>query len=289
MSPETYPAGPRPAELAAADDARVLEFRRLLGVVDRLRAPDGCPWDLAQTEASLAPCVIEEAHELAEAIEGGSIEDAVEEVGDVLLTVLLVCKVAEQAGRYDLARAARGTAEKLVRRHPHVFGDTVVDGARQVVANWEAIKQTERAARAADASALAGVPRAMPALLRAMRISAKAVRAGFRWRDVGGALDKVREELAELVESLPARALAAQGEPELEEGEWRAVDHELGDLLMAGAFLASYLGRDPEALCRRATARFEQRFRRMESDLGGNVKRDLDELVQAWMHVKEQE
>ena len=129
--------------------------------------------------------------------------------------------------------------------------------------------------------------RAMPALLRAMRVSAKAVAAGFRWENVGGALGKVREEADELVESLPESALASVGVPDLPDETWEAVDHELGDLLMAGAFLASYLGRDPEALCRRAVRRFEERFRAMEDELGGDLRRDLGELEAVWSRVKE--
>lgn len=278
----------RPAEPAAADDPRVLAFRRLLGIIDRLRDPDGCPWDLEQTEATMAPCVVEEAHELAEAIEDGDPHEEAAEAGDVLLTVLLTCRIAEQGGRYDLGRAAELCADKLIRRHPHVFGEVQVDGARQVLNNWEEIKKAERAERDQDTSALAGVPRAMPALLRAMRISAKAVTAGFRWRDVEGALSKVREEARELDEVLPEEALRSVGVPELPDGDWSRIDHELGDLLMSGAFLASYLGRDPEALCRRATLRFEERFRSMETSLEGDLQRDLDELEAAWSKVKEQ-
>ncbi|MEE8467737.1 MAG: nucleoside triphosphate pyrophosphohydrolase [Planctomycetota bacterium] len=277
----------RPAELAAPDDPRILALRRLIGIVDRLRAPDGCPWDLEQTEASMAPCVIEEAHELAEAIGDGDAAEEAAEAGDVLLTVLLVCRIAEQGGRYDLARSANLTCEKLVRRHPHVFGDVEVDGADAVLGNWEAIKKAERAAQQKDTSALAGVPRGMPALLRAMRVSAKAVTAGFRWRNVDGALDKLREEVQELVEALPQEALQSQGRPTLDEDHWTKIDHELGDVLMAGAFLCSYLGRDPEAVCRAAVQRFEGRFRHMEQELKGDLQRDLDELVSAWVRAKE--
>lgn len=278
----------RPAEPAAADDPRVRAFRRLLGIVDRLRDPDGCPWDLEQTEATMAPCAVEEAHELAEAIEDGDPHEEAAEAGDVLLTVLLICRIAEQGGRYDLAQAAELCADKLIRRHPHVFGDVQVDDAGQVLAGWEAIKKAERAERNQDTSALAGVPRGMPALLRAMRVSAKAVTAGFRWRDVEGALSKVREEARELDDVLPEEALRSVGVPELSDEAWACIDHELGDLLMSGAFLASYLGRDPEALCRRATHRFEQRFRSMETSLHGDLQRDLDELEEAWAKVKEE-
>lgn len=288
MSEELSRPSLRPPESAPADDPRVEAFRRLLGIVDRLREPDGCPWDLEQTEATMSPCVIEEAHELAEAIDGGDPEEEASEAGDVLLNILLICRIAEQGGRYDLARTASLTADKLIRRHPHVFGEGVVDGSREVLRNWEAIKREERAERDADTSALAGVPGTLPALLRATRISAKAVRAGFRWHDVAGALDKVREELGELVESLPDDALKSLGDPQLDEKAWSSIDHELGDLLMATAFLGSYLGRDPESLCRQAVQRFEGRFRTMETQLDGDLHRDLDELVEVWKRVKEE-
>ena len=294
----------QPAELpepAAADDPRVLALRRLVGVVDRLRAPDGCPWDLEQTLRSMAPHALEEAHELAEAIDAHDPDDQDDpndpddyaeqvagEAGDLLLTVLLVCKIAEQEGRFDLGRAAQATADKLIRRHPHVFGDVHAADSRAVLDNWEAIKKAERAEQDQDTSALAGVPRAMPALLRAMRVSAKAVTAGFRWHDVQGALGKLREEVDELVQDLPPAALESLGRPTLDGETWARIDHELGDVLMAGAFLASYLGRDPEALCRRAVARFERRFRSMESALDGDLQRDLEELLEAWRVAKEQ-
>jgi nucleoside triphosphate diphosphatase len=279
----------RHPEPAAIDDPRVTAFRALLGIVDRLREPDGCPWDLEQTEASMAPCVIEEAHELAEAIEVGDPHEEPAEAGDVLLTVLLICRIAEQGGRYDLGTAARLCAAKLIRRHPHVFGDVSAETSSQVLDNWATIKKAERVAASQDTSALAGVPKATPALLRAKRISAKAVSAGFRWRDVDGALGKVREEIDELIEALPPEALGSVGPPQLGDQAWARIDHELGDVLMSGAFLASYLGRDPEALCRRATGRFEARFRTMEASLGGDLQRDLDELEAAWCRVKETE
>lgn len=277
----------RPAELAAPDDPRILALRRLVGIVDRLRAPDGCPWDLEQTEKSMAPCVIEEAHELAEAIGDGDAAEEAAEAGDLMLTVLLVCRIAEQGGRYDLAETANRACEKLVRRHPHVFGDVDVEDADAVLGNWEAIKKAERAAEHKDTSAMAGVPRGMPALVRSMRVSAKAVTAGFRWRNVDGALDKLREEVGELVEALPSEALASKGRPNLEADQWVKIDHELGDVLMAGAFLSSYLGRDPEALCREAVQRFEGRFRHMEEELDGDLQRDLDELLLAWGRAKQ--
>lgn len=236
----------------------------------------------------MAPCAVEEAHELAEAIEEGDPIEEATEAGDVLLTVLLICRIAEQGGRYDLAQAAELCSEKLIRRHPHVFGEGNASSPGEVLETWEAIKKAERAAKDQDTSALAGIPRGMPALLRAMRVSAKAVTAGFRWRDVEGALSKVHEEVRELVEVLPDQALQSVGSPDLSPEAWSRIDHELGDLLMSAAFLASYLGRDPESLCRQATRRFEARFRRLEDSLSGDLQRDLGELEAAWVKVKKE-
>ena len=175
-------------------------LRRLIAVVDRLRAPDGCPWDLEQTVASMAPSLVEEAFEALEAIEDGDDAAAVEELGDVLLVVTLVARIAEQDGRFDLGDAARAVSDKLVRRHPHVFGDARADDAAHVLENWEKIKERERKEKRADASALAGVPKTLPALQRANRIGSKAIGAGFRWADADGALAKLEEEVRELRE-----------------------------------------------------------------------------------------
>lgn len=277
----------RPAEPIAADDPRTLALRRLVGVVDRLREPDGCPWDREQTEESMAPSLIEEAHELVEAIEQGSAEECAEEAGDVLMNVLLISRIAMEAGRYDLARAADLCSEKLVRRHPHVFGEVEVEDSEGVLVSWEAIKKAERAEKEADTSALAGLPVALPALQRAARACGKAVSAGFHWQDVGGALAKVREELAELEAELPAEALAAERKPELAPEVRERVEAELGDLLLAGAFLGKYLGIDPERATRESLRRFEARFRSMEEELGGDLSGlGLSELMQAWGAAK---
>lgn len=278
----------RPPRPVPADDPRIEALRHLVGVVDRLREPDGCPWDREQTEASMAPALIEEAHELQEAIETGSAADSSEEAGDVLMNVVLIARIAMEAGRYDLGDVARGISEKLVRRHPHVFGEVQVEDSAGVLRNWEEIKRAERAEKDADTSALAGVPAALPALQRAARTCGKAVSAGFRWQDVGGALAKVREELGELEHELPAEALAAEGEPVLEDRVRERVEQELGDLLLAGAFLGRYLGIDPERATREAVRRFDGRFRSMEQALGGTLEgRGLPELLEAWRAAKE--
>lgn len=280
--PASTPGPPTPAR---ADDPRVAALRRLVGIVDRLRDPDGCPWDREQTAASMAPCVVEEAHELREAIEAGDDGDLCEEAGDVLMALTLLCRIEEQAGRPGLAEAAERVADKLVRRHPHVFGDARADDAEEVLARWETIKRAERVEGERDASALAGVPATLPALQRAARLCGKAVASGFRWRTAAGALDKLGEEIGELREVL---AGALDGERvELDEPTRERAAAELGDVLMAGAFLGQYLGLDPERACRDAQRRFERRFRRMEAELSGDLAaRGFEELVGAWARAK---
>jgi len=282
---------PRPLELPEPiGDARTDALRRLIAVVDRLRAPDGCPWDLEQTLASVAPHLVEEAHEVVEAAEAGADEHVAEEAGDLLMGIVLLSRIAEQEGRFDLARVAEGVSEKLVRRHPHVFGEARADSADAAIANWEAIKRREREGKAQDTSALAGVPVALPALQRAARLAAKARAAGFRWTDAGGALDKLVEELRELGEAFAA-ADASSAPAEGIAGPQRAhLEHELGDVLIATAFLGSYLRIDPERAAREALRRFERRFRALEADVGRPlVECSLDDLLAAWRGVKQRE
>lgn len=291
LPPERAPASAdarRAPEPVAQDDARIVALRRLLGIVDRLRAPDGCPWDREQTAASMAPHVVEEAHELLDAIETGGPEDVAEEAGDVIMAVALICRIESEAQRLDLARAAELVSDKLVRRHPHVFGDGEAETAGEVLSTWEAIKKEERRERDQDHSALAGVPRGLPALQRAARLCDKAVSAGFRWQDVAGALAKVHEEVAELEQVLPHAARAADHEPDLDADTRARVAQELGDVLLATAYLGRYLGVDPERACRDSARRFEARFRALESELeGGLGQRSPDELVAAWARAKD--
>jgi len=266
---------PRPLEgVPTTGEPRVDALYRLLAIVDRLRAPDGCPWDKKQTTLSMAPSLIEEAHELVEAIEAGADGATVEEAGDLLMVVFLVARIAQDEGRFDLGAAARAVGDKLVRRHPHVFGDAEVTGSEHVIANWEKIKAEERAEKDEDASALAGVPRAMPALQRASRIGAKAVAAGFRWESPEGALAKIEEEVAEL------RAA-------FDSGDRTRVEAELGDVLMASAFFASYAKADAERATRTALLRFESRFRAMEAELGPDAREaTLERWMAAWRAAK---
>ncbi len=270
---------PRPLdEPEPIGEPRVDALRRLMAIVDRLRdAQEGCPWDLEQTLETIAPHHIEEAHELAEAIEAGDDRHIVEEAGDLLMGVLLLARIAEQEQRWDLADVAGAVSEKLIRRHPHVFGDVELDGSRAAFDNWERIKQEERVGKQEDASAVAGVPVALPALHRARRMGDKAISHGFRWSNVKGALDKLREEVDELA-------------AEMEGGERGRIEHELGDVLLAGALLGCYLEVDPERATRAALRRFESRFRAIETDLDRPLKDcTLDEMLAAWRRAKDAE
>lgn len=268
-------------------DPRVLAFARLVGIVDRLRGDPGCPWDKQQTISSMAPSLIEEGHEAQEAIERKGDAQVVEECGDLLMVIALIARIGEDERRFDMEQVAQAVSDKLVRRHPHVFGDVDARDPDAVLKNWEAIKKAEREARQEDASALAGVPVALPALQRSARISSKAVSAGFAWHSVAGAVAKLREEQRELDEALAASGLDCDARAAASGEQRAAVESELGDVLLAGAFLAQYLKMDPERLCREALFRFEKRFRAMEQDLPGPMKEQtLEVLMQAWGRAK---
>src|SRR5262245_50700099 len=177
----SQPQGPRPLEEPRkTGDPRLDALARVLAIVDRLRADDGCPWDREQTVASMAPSLVEEAHEAVESIDAGHERETAAELGDLFMVIALIGKIAEQEGRYDLGMIGNAVAEKLSRRHPHVVGEVQVDSSKQALANWEKIKEAERRQEQKDASALAGVPVALPALQRASRVAAKAISAGFK-------------------------------------------------------------------------------------------------------------
>jgi tetrapyrrole methylase family protein/MazG family protein len=256
--------------LAAPVGHEVARFHEL---VRTLR--EQCPWDRVQTHASLSRHLIEEAYELVEAIDGlaaaGDDEHLVEELGDVLFQVEIHAAIAEQEGRFTMADVARGVHDKLVRRHPHVFGTVAVDGPDAVVVNWEAIKRAEKG----RTSAFEGIPGGLPALTYAAKVQRKAAGLGFDWPDVAGALPKVAEEAAELV------AVADDGE--------RALD-ELGDLLFAVVNVARHLDLDPETALRGATAKFRARFEAVEalaSERGLTLAElDLPALDALWDEVK---
>jgi len=260
----------------------------LIAVVDRLRDPEGgCPWDLEQTHTSLIPYVLEEAHEVADAIRHGDDDDLAEELGDLLLQVVLHARIASEAGRFDLERIARGISAKLVRRHPHVFGDAVARDSAAVRVHWEAIKLQEQSERSRGAEAatpvaspsplsdrLAGKVRGLPALGGAMTISKKAAAAGFEWDGMAGVWEKVEEELAELREAVDS-------------GDRRHAQEELGDLLFTLVNVARWGGLDPEEGLAGTNRRFLDRFSRVEAALGGDLSgRGIRELEAHWRTAK---
>jgi tetrapyrrole methylase family protein / MazG family protein len=248
----------------------------LRAIVARLRAPEiGCPWDLEQTHRSLTPYVIEEAYEVVDAIEDGDPASLADELGDLLLQVMLHAEVADQAGEFEFNDVVRLLSAKLVRRHPHVFAEVQVSGASDVVRNWEVLKAQERQHEPAPESALDGVPRSLPALKRAAQISQKAVRAGFDWPSRHGTIDKVREELDEL---LDATSLEDRTE-------------ELGDLLWIIAKLAWQDGIDPETALQAANRKFVARFHVLEQiarERGWSNLTDppFSQLEAAWQEAK---
>ncbi len=271
-------AGPPPAPALPA-------LESLLQVMQRLRGADGCPWDRAQSFASIAPYTIEEAYEVADAIARGAHDDLRDELGDLLFQVVFHAQIAAEAGLFDFAAVARGITAKLVRRHPQVFAVAAAGprtAAEQSVA-WEQIKAQERGAAA---GALDGVPAAMPALLRAHKLSKRAARVGFDFEQAGQSADKVAEELAEVREAA-ARHPAASG------AAAAAVFEEVGDLLFAAANLARKLEVDAEAALRAANAKFERRFRGMESLAAERGVRfeelSLAEQERLWQEVKRRE
>jgi len=227
-------------------------LQRLLEIMRRLRDPaTGCPWDLAQSYASLAPYSIEEACEVADTLERGDLSGLRDELGDLLFQVVFLAQLAAEGGRFDFDDVARGIADKLVSRHPHVFGTAATaSNAGEVLQQWEGLKAGERAARGVT-GVLAGIPVSLPALVRASKIGKRAARVGFDWPDAAGARRKVDEELAEV-------------EAALAHGDDPGTDEELGDLLFAIVSWARLLGRDPETLLRAANRKFERRFEQME-------------------------
>ena len=265
-----------------ADPRPPSAYSELVQTMARLRSPEGCPWDREQDHQSLKPYLLEEAYEVLEAIDAGG-DDLCAELGDLLLQIVFHAQVAAEDGRFTMDDVCRAIHDKLVRRHPHVFGDLRVGGAGQVAANWEAIKRAERERNGSPASALDGVPRPLPALLRAQRVQVKASRAGFDWERIDEPLDKVSEEFEEL------------------RGEWRGpagapgarqrVEEEFGDLLFALVNTARFLEVDAEQALRAAVDKFDRRFRRVEEvfrERGRDLERaSLEEMDAVWNEVKE--
>jgi ATP diphosphatase len=257
----------------------------LLKVMARLRDPDGgCPWDLEQDFSSIAPYTIEEAYEVTDAIERQDFHDLEGELGDLLLQVVYHAQMAKEAGRFDFETVAARIAEKMIRRHPHVFGEAEVESAAAQTIAWEEAKAGEREQKKAaggDPSILADLPLGLPALTRAAKLQRRAARVGFDWPEVTPVLEKLEEEIAEV-----RAELAAGAAPE------RLAD-EVGDLLFAAANLARHLGVDGESALRRANQKFERRFRAIEAALRASGRNlddaSLDEMEELWQRVKARE
>ncbi len=227
-----------------------MSWSNLVDIVAKLRSPEGCPWDRAQTHTSLKRFLLEEAYELFEAIDQADPAAVKDELGDVLLQVLLHAQIASEQGQFSIEDVITNLSDKLVRRHPHVFGEVFAETPEEVMVNWDAIKKREKAGRERS-SILDGVPKELPALMRAEKIQKKAAKVGFDWDHTPEVVEKVKEEFRELEEA------AAKGEQaELEE--------ELGDLLFAIVNLARFIKVDPEFALQKATAKFTERFQLLE-------------------------
>lgn len=247
---------------------------RLREIVARLRAPDGCPWDREQTHSSLRALLVEECHEVIDAIERSDDANLREELGDLLLHVVMHAQMAEERGAFDLEHVAAEICEKMIRRHPHVFGDSAASNSEEVLQQWDAIKRKEKGV---DSGVLDGVAASLPALLRAQTLQKKAARVGFDWPDAEPVFAKLGEETAEIREAVSVNDPAA-------------IESEIGDLLFSAVNLARKLGVDAETALAGANKRFSARFRRIEESLRAQGRRPedapLEELDRLWEQAK---
>jgi nucleoside triphosphate diphosphatase len=262
--------------MSEAESAAVA-IQKLLDIMDKLRDPGGCPWDREQTLRTLTPYLLEEAHEVIEAIESGDVDNHREELGDLLFQIVFQARIAREEGKFTFAQVCDAISDKLTRRHPHVFAEVTVSGSGEVVKNWERIKADERKAKGQARSAIGGVPLALPALVRAERLTEKAGAVGFDWPDAKSVVGKIREELGELLEAM-------------EGGNRARIESELGDLLFATANLGRFLKVHPEEALRGTLRRFESRFHYIENELGvrGKSPQDsnLEEMDELWEAAK---
>ncbi|MEY2489136.1 MAG: nucleoside triphosphate diphosphatase [Verrucomicrobiota bacterium] len=264
-----------PGVSAAALDSRLSIFARLCGIVAKLRAPDGCPWDREQTNETLLPGLIEEAYEVAGAVRARDDQNLREELGDLILLAVMHSQIAEESGRFNIAEVLEDVTAKLIRRHPHVFGESGVRDTDGVVKQWEAIKREEKTQ--AGGHYLADLPAALPALMRAQKAQKKAARVNFDWTEISDVVAKVDEELAEAKEAIASR-------------DSGAIADEIGDLLFAVVNLARKSKLDAETVLQTATDKFVSRFSRVEDELRARGKKlgdvGLDELDEIWNALK---
>lgn len=255
----------------------VNEFVELLKVLKRLRAPDGCPWDREQTPKSIKKYMLEEAYELYEAIDKEDAQEVKEELGDLFFLLLFLADLFEESRDFSLAEALFSIREKMIRRHPHIFGDVKVRGSGDVVANWQAIKDREQEKKGRKKSSLGNLPLVLPALQRAFRLGERASRVGFDWKRPEEVLEKLREETGELEEAMKS-------------GDREAIEDELGDVLFTASNLARKLDLNPEEVLKKALKKFVDRFEKMEERIRQDGKEmremDISELESYWQEVK---
>ena len=283
-------------------------FERTVAIMERLRAPGGCPWDREQTFDTIKPYTLEETYEVLEAIDNRDWPELAGELGDLLLQVLFYAEMAKEQGSFSIDDVLDRLSTKLVDRHPHVFGDVKADTSDQVKRNWEALKQEERKKKEVTVkdekrSILAGVSSKMPALLEAQKISSKVAQIGFDWPDIEGLFDKLREETDELRDQLkefPApgprpqgRGIAGSGRTDVPEQLQQRLEEEVGDLFFVLVNIARYLSVDPESALRKTNRKFRQRFQWMEERLhsSGRSAEDapMEELESLWQQAKQHE
>jgi MazG family protein len=254
---------------------------RLIAIMARLRDPDGgCPWDLEQTFATIAPYTVEEAYEVAEAIDRGDLSELKEELGDLLLQVVYHARMAEEEGAFTFVNVVESICDKMIRRHPHVFGEASHRDAAEQTRAWDKIKAEERSAKSSQASILDGVPAALPALMRAEKLTRRAARVGFTWARPEDVIEKLHEELGELAAETAA-------------GDTAKMREEMGDVLFVCANLARMLEVDPEDALRAANAKFTRRFHAIELALAAEGRKpeqsDLAEMDALWDAAKRTE
>ena len=290
-------------------------FERAVAIMERLRAPGGCPWDREQTFDSIKPYTLEEAYEVLEAIDNRDWDELTGELGDLLLQVLFYAEMAKEQGTFSIDEVLERLSKKLVDRHPHVFGNVKAETSSEVLRNWEALKAEEKKKRLEGGggkaakpqeqpkSVLAGVSSGIPALLEAFKLSSRAAHVGFDWPEIGGLFEKLKEEARELQEELRefpqpgprphARGVAGSGGQKAGEELQQRLEEEVGDLLFVVVNIARYLSLDPESALKRTNRKFKRRFQWLEEQLReqGKTPQDasMDELENLWQQAKQQE
>jgi MazG family protein len=261
------------------------KFEKLVEIMARLRGPNGCPWDKQQDRNTLKPMLVEETYEVLEAIDNNDSEGLSEELGDLLLHIVFQAQLAKEDSAFDIDRVLDGICAKLIRRHPHVFGDETASSPEEVIRNWEAIKAKEKTEKLRDRtpeqrSLLEGIPSKLPAIHEAHQISSRAARVGFEWPDIEGVFDKLKEETHELREAMTGT----------EDSRQTRLEDEIGDILFVIVNLARFLKIDSESALKRANRKFKTRFQHMETALARQGKSldgaSLDEMQDLWQQAK---